>query len=302
MNGHLRNCGNPLFSIASDVGVRLRVSAGNPNPYFSEYFAGDTSEEGPYEEFLPGERIGAPFAGTRRKAKMRGIIFLLILGGGWAAYGGQVNWQAWTSALTAVLSPAIERQGPGPVEPVSPKLASADAPLVKAPPGTALGLDGAPPSAQQDVAPRKADAVAETPAAKVVETAALPPAAASTEDAVSSPLPPPVSAPNDPYQKRALAAGLHPGLSRALLAKLTAADFRNAGVAIQTALAETPDNDSLVWPRQHKPELALFQVSFVPGAAANCRRYVVTVGKDGWSTTALPMETCGVKRVAAKHP
>jgi hypothetical protein len=40
----------------------------------------------------------------------------------------------------------------------------------------------------------------------------------------------------------------------------------------------------------------LFQVRFVAGAAPGCRRYVVTVTKDGWLTTALPMEKCGPKR------
>lgn len=279
------------------MGVELRVSAGNPNPYFSEYFAGDTSDNDTYDEFLPGERIGSPFAGSRRKAKMRRIIFLLMIGGGWAVYGGQVDWQAWTSALTAVLSPAIERQGSGPVEPVAPKLAALDAPI-NVPPATAHAADSAPASTvQAPAASRKADAPKET----TVETAALPASATSTDEQVSSPLPPPVATPNDPYQKRALAAGLHPGLSRALLAKLTPTDYRNAGVAIKTALTETPDNDVLVWPRQPKPELALFQVSFVPGAAPNCRRYVVTVGRDGWSTTALPMETCGVKPVPARQ-
>ena len=45
--------------------------------------------------------------------------------------------------------------------------------------------------------------------------------------------------------------------------------------------------------RQRKAEEALFKVRFVPGAPAGCRRYVVTVTKDGWLTTALPMEKCG---------
>jgi hypothetical protein len=92
---------------------------------------------------------------------------------------------------------------------------------------------------------------------------------------------------------RAEAVGLHPDLSRVLLARLSPTDYRNAGIAIQTAVAETPDSAVFVWPRQRKPELALFQVRFVPGAAPGCRRYVVTVTKDGWLTTALPMEKCG---------
>jgi hypothetical protein len=111
-------------------------------------------------------------------------------------------------------------------------------------------------------------------------------------------LPPPTVDPADPYQARAMAVGLHPDLSRVLLARLSATDYQNAGIAIKTALAETPDAGVFVWPRQRKPELALFQVRFVRGAAATCRRYVVTVTKDGWLTTAPPMEKCGMQTVA----
>lgn len=106
------------------------------------------------------------------------------------------------------------------------------------------------------------------------------------------PLPPPEPDPSDPYQMRAAAVGLHPGLSRVLLERLTPADYRNAEIAIKTALAKTPNGGQYVWPRQRRPDLALFKVHFVKGAAPGCRRYVVTIIKDGWSTTALPMENC----------
>lgn len=114
------------------------------------------------------------------------------------------------------------------------------------------------------------------------------------------PLTPPTPDPADPNQKRALAAGLHPQLSRVLLARMSATDYRNAAHAVKTALAETPDTEVFVWPRQRKPDEALFSVRFVQGASADCRRYVVSITKDGWLTTALPMETCGLKPVAAK--
>ena len=97
---------------------------------------------------------------------------------------------------------------------------------------------------------------------------------------------------------RAAAVGLHPDLSSVLLARLSPTDYRNAGFAIETAMEETPDNAVFVWPRQRKPELALFRVRFVAGAAPGCRRYVVTVVKDGWPTTALPMEKCNVREVS----
>ena len=123
--------------------------------------------------------------------------------------------------------------------------------------------------------------------------AAVPPAAAGIDEPAAEPLPPPTVDPNDPYQKRAEAVGPAPDLSRVLLTRLSPTDYRNAEIAIRTALAETPDDDVFVWPRQRKPELALFQVRFVAGAPRGCRRYVVSVTKDGWLTTAPPMERCG---------
>ena len=95
--------------------------------------------------------------------------------------------------------------------------------------------------------------------------------------------------------KKALAVGLHPGISSAVLKRLSPADYRNAGIAIQKAIAEALDTDIFAWPKPGKPELALFQVRFVPGSNPDCRRYVVNVTKDGWSTTAPPMEKCGVR-------
>jgi hypothetical protein len=94
--------------------------------------------------------------------------------------------------------------------------------------------------------------------------------------------------------------GLHPDITLTLLRRLSDDDFRNARLAIGKAIAETNDDAVLVWPAERKPGHAQFQVHFVEGASANCRRYVVTIAKGGWLTTALPMEKCGVKRVAAK--
>jgi hypothetical protein len=103
-----------------------------------------------------------------------------------------------------------------------------------------------------------------------------------------------------PDQMRASQVGLNPDLSPVVLAQLSPTDYRNAAIAIRTALAKTPDGEVFVWPRQRKPELALFRVRFVAGAAPGCRRYVVTITKHRWSTTALPMEKCGsAKRKSA---
>ncbi len=124
-------------------------------------------------------------------------------------------------------------------------------------------------------------------------TGSLPPPA-ETETAAIEPLPPVVADQSDPYQKRALAVGLHPGLSRVLLTRMSDADYKNADIAIKKALAETPDSGVHVWPPQNKGGLALFRVSFVRGAPSGCRRYVVAITKDRWLTTALPMEKCGI--------
>lgn len=124
---------------------------------------------------------------------------------------------------------------------------------------------------------------------------------AAKDDAVSSEYTSAPAAPTDPYRKRAEAAGLHPDLSRVLLARLTATDYRNAAFAIEKAVKTVPDDGDFTWPRLRKSGVAVFNVHFVQGAGHDCRRYVVTVTKDRWSTTALPMEKCGVK-VAYRSP
>ena len=112
-------------------------------------------------------------------------------------------------------------------------------------------------------------------------------------------LSPPTVDKEDPYQMKAMAAGLHPGLSRVLLMRLTPEDYANAGIAIRKALAEAMDKDVKIWPRQPAAGLAQFRVHFVRGAL-NCRRYVVAVSLDRWATTALPLEKCGERLVEPK--
>ena len=143
--------------------------------------------------------------------------------------------------------------------------------------------------------------VALAPAPAPLETASLPPSATAYAEPKAEPLKPPKADPSDPNQVRAAAIGLNPELSRAVLAQLSAADYKNAGTAIKTALAETPDDAVYTWPSKPEPGQAQFEVHFVPGAASGCRRYVVTVAKLGWASTALPMEKCGIKVRAARH-
>jgi hypothetical protein len=250
----------------------------------------DAAEEDyPHLELSPGERIVQPRAGTGRKAMLRGVLLLIVLGGGWALLGDQ-TWPTWLLAEIAALSPSLERKAPERPAPVRSEMATNDAPTTQP-----AALDAMPTTPPQDPsrAPAASDAAARSPAPPLAANLVPPAAARADEEAPASPLPPPAVDPADPYQARAVAVGLHPDLSRVLLAKLTPTDYRNAGIAILTAVAETPDSAVFIWPRQRKPELALFQVRFVPGAAPGCRRYVVSVTKDGWLTTALPMERCG---------
>jgi hypothetical protein len=251
----------------------------------------DAAEEDyPHLRLSPGERIVQAPAATGRKAMLRGVIILITLGGGWALIGGQATWPGWLLAEIAALPALMESKAPQPVAPTRPTVATNDAPMMQP-----AALDATPlplPPQDPNKSPAASDAAARSPTPPLAANI-LPPTTARVDEPAQEPLPPPAADPADPYQVRAVAVGLHPDLSRVLLARLSPTDYRNAGIAIQTAVAETPDTAVFVWPRQRKPELALFQVRFVPGAAPGCRRYVVSVTKDGWLTTALPMERCG---------
>lgn len=206
------------------------------------------------DELVAGERIGAPVRSSRLRRFLRTLLITgLILGAGYIVALDPAAW--WQRAQWV---------------------------------GAQAGALGA-------LLESKTASQAEPPTKAVPQRLARP---ESPEPAASAlpevqPLPPLVVDPNDPYQKRAEAVGLHPGLSRVLLARLSAADYRNAEHAINTAIAKTPDGTVFTWPRQRRPDLALFKVHFVRGVTPDCRRYVVTVAKDGWVTTALPMERCG---------
>jgi hypothetical protein len=261
----------------------------------AEYSAFDADEH--YGEFLPGERIGPPLGRGPGRAVLRGLIILIVLGGGWVLVDAQTALPNWLLSQIAAAYSSLEWGLPKRIEPTT------SAALATVPPA------GAGPAAKQPIGSAAAPlapvteataALLDVPPRPVVTT--VPPAAATGEAAPAvtgedpgAPLPPPTVDPADPYQRRAEAVGLHPQLSRVLLARLSPTDYRNAGIAIETAVSQTPDNAVHVWPRQRTPEQALFQVRFVAGAAPGCRRYVVSVTKDGWLTTAPPMEKCGTQ-------
>lgn len=239
-----------------------------------------------FDDHLVGERIGPPRARTGRKIALWSIVVLLLgLGGAWSTLGPPENWpvRAWTEwamARAVDVATVFERKAGSERAAATERMPELTKPLPvdNLPPTTSL-----PPQAAATSYPT---APPETTVASTPE---------SQDKGQIEPLPPPTVDRSDPYQVRAEAVGLHPGMSRALLSRLSDADYRNAGIAIQKALRETPDGAALVWPQQRKPELALFKVHFVLGAAPDCRRYVVTVTKDRWMTTALPMERCGAQ-------
>ena len=259
----------------------------------SAYDAYDAEEHYGHGDFFPGERIGRPLVGRGRRLMLRGAVVLLIaLAGGWVWLDEESTWRGWLQAVSAAVSRAVDLAAPGPVKPTTASVATTALPPIVERPTKPAALDmrpsTSPPPASTDTTTPGA-----MPSAAPSATATLSPAATGSDAPPVPPYQPPTVDPSDPHQVRAAAVGLHPDLSRVLLARLSPDDYRNAGIAVQKAIAETPDSGVFVWPRQRKPELALFQVRFVPGAAPDCRRYVVSIAKDGWLTTALPMERCG---------
>jgi hypothetical protein len=252
-----------------------------PKSFASDFDQEFFDEDFTFGELSSGERICPPPSGGDGRSVLRALVVIAVaIGGGWAFLHHQPDWAGWLQERFAAMSPAVARQ-------VAQTTTPAPTPPAAAPVDAAV-----PPPAPLE--PPAASVIADAPgAAKDAEPVTTGSIAPADEQPSSAPLPPPNLEHADRYQKKAAAVGLHPDISRSLLARLSTADYRNAEIAIQTAVAKTADDAVFVWPRQRKPELALFRVRFVPGAAPECRRYVVTVTKDGWSTTAPPMERCG---------
>jgi hypothetical protein len=249
-----------------------------PFRFSSEWADSDTRFDSVYAD----ERIGGPVHNGRRQSlpwlgiasAISASVYLIFF-----QVGVDLRSPLQAAPQQAAVSPA---QAPTePQEQSSPTFASTKIPpiITNAPSETAevAGAEVEQTSEQSEQPEQSSDQQAE---ARPVE-----------------PLPPPVVDKTDPYQVRALAAGLHPGLSRALLVRLTKTDFKNATHAIRTALAKTPDDKVFVWPRGRNKKVTRFQVRFVPSISRLCRRYIVEVVKDGWVTTAQAMEKCGRKPI-----
>jgi hypothetical protein len=240
-----------------------------------------------FGDLAPGEPISGRRKSSGRIKRLLKALTLIGAGTAWSLYGD-------TAALVKTISPLIKHLTPPPAAPAQPTeqlkpdpLKSAEAPA----PGAAL--PELPAAATPDTT-----ATPNTP--PPAKTADQPAASTAYEETKPEPLAPIKSDPANPYHKRATAVGLHPELSRVVLAKLTAADYRNAGVAIETALAQTADDATFTWPSKPKPDQAVFEVHFVAGTSKDCRRYVVTVALDRWLTTAPPMENCNSQRQRTK--
>lgn len=255
----------------------------------------------------PGQRIGAPLR-RRRSLLLRGAV-VIALAASCGVAAEKTYWPGWTQTASdlAVAAAELVKERIENASVAGGSLQSGPRGNPKPEPQADAASDMAAASKPTETAPNasadgsRTAAAAEPPAApapavetKEVVAAAEPPKAATYDQPIA--VQPPAA--RDPIRARAEAAGLHPDLSSAVLAKLSKADLRNAQTAIERALAETPDDRTYSWPRQRKPDLALFEIHFVPGAAPTCRRYVVTIAKDGWLTTALPMERCGLPRGA----
>lgn len=246
------------------------------------------SRFGPYAGFVmppvdeaivaldPGERVGGPIARRRRRWLVPFLLIAFAAAGAWAWHAHRDEMLGLSATLAQMM------RSPSPVPQVAQR--EQQAPLPELGPEKVLEPVLPPKDAPAEVPERVADA---DPAMQE------PP---SVTDAAVEKLAPVVADPHDALQQRALAAGLHPGLSPALLERLTAADFKNAAHAVRMALSRGSENRIFMWPKQREPELALFTVKFVAGAPRDCLRYVVIILKDRWQTTASPMERCGPAR------
>jgi hypothetical protein len=257
-------------------------------------------------DIAPDDRVGQPLK-RRRGRWLRRAVFLLVCAGLGAVHAqnpdllprwGAQTWNVakpWLDRAIEVANSSMTAPNQATAAPDARTDTRIDAASLLRPPPPEPAPPEAPiKSAVQlpaAIEPEQSAPSAPAQTAEPVGLAAVaPPAKADT-----APLPLPRAEAITPQQKRAEAVGLHPDLSRSLLAQMTDVDYRNAGEAIRRAIAETPDDGSFLWPVKRSGTLAQFKVHFVPGAAATCRRYVVTVAKSGWLTTALPVEKCGVR-------
>jgi hypothetical protein len=236
----------------------------------------------------PDDRVGAPLP-NRHRSKLRTMfVGIVLIAGAWTLVArdpemahGLVD--SALSLLDGVVSKAREiasRQGQ--------ETASVPAAVANASAGPTEPL--AP--VEQNSGPEPASSLAQAENAAAASGGDL--STGSIGAAYAERSEPAEEAPDkSPKRAHAIAAGLSPDLPNVLLSRLSDADLKNARYAIKTALAKTPDAASFAWPPAPSRQQALFEIRFVAGASPGCRRYIVTVSKDRWSSTAAAQEKCG---------
>lgn len=233
----------------------------------------------PSRELVTGERVCPPSRQIRPRNSWGSAFFVLISMGAAGIGIAKLPDTVRASILDQAMVLAQSAFAPAEKPPPQPPLARASAATPE-------------PLSQQDVAPAAGAGagtlVSEQPSLIESEDST----SAQAGDGVPEPLAPPVADPADPLQKRALAAGLHPDLSRAVLARFSETDWHNAAFAVRSALVSVRDTQ-VTWPQAAIGNGAQFEVRFVRPAGAACRRYVVSVIRDRWSATAPAMELCG---------
>lgn len=252
-----------------------------------------------------GDRIGAKPARSRGRWFKRTLMLATIVTGAYALYDDPTRAPRWWDTASGIGAPLLQRLSQSATttpaasaNPASPVLKS---PEEMDPPAQRATAE--PHLQQQAIFPLdRASAASASAPANAIQPAESSPPHVSRPEASAGFMPeyaPPQESPStNPFAKRAKAAGLHPDLSPTLLAELSDADYRNAGIATQTALEKTPADATFTWPLRREKGLATFEVRFVTGAAPDCRRYIVTIEKNRWLTTALPVETCAAQRKA----
>jgi hypothetical protein len=238
----------------------------------------------------PDERVGAPLPKRNRLRRTLAGLLLMTGAGTVAWYVGPAGLiEAGKTLVEGAVSTAQDIAARSRVE-SSPDVAAASNPA-----GDASPLAPAAPGNGPEILPVLTPVPEPTtpPAAEAPATEAL------GTDYAETAAPAETAQDQTPKRKRAIAVGLGPDLPNVLLSRLSKADLENAGYAIKTALAKTQDDASFAWPKKPSRQQALFEIRFVEGAAPGCRRYVVTVTKERWSSTSAALEKCGSVRAGA---
>jgi hypothetical protein len=291
------------------------------DPSFEPFYSSFDEEDEFADRFAlsPGERIGGP--GDHTSDALAWVVSLIIiLCAGWfltrapsgllttiadlsaralGASAQSENKPTASSNIASAAAPPAPPVSQQPAPQLKPAVSSKDTPPPSAPKKDIEAASKDKPVVRDDIKTASLPSSEHDDDAEAADRSSK---SGHRDDALAgySPARLEVPKPQDLYQSRAEAVGLHPGLSHAVLARFSPTDFRNARTAIDTAVAKTPDSGTFIWPRSRQPGRALFKVHFVAGAPPDCRRYVVTVTMDGWTTTALPMEKCGVRRIASR--